>query len=245
MQHLAHQGRLTGILNGIDETEFDPATDPYLAKSYDARDPKGKAECRKALLEVTGLKDDPNQPICGMVSRLSSQKGMDLVLAAARQLLEMPCQLAVLGSGDPFIAEQFRGLAAAFPDQVFFREGFEIELAPQIYAGSDLFFMPSKFEPCGLGQLIAMRYGTVPLVRLTGGLKDTVTDGKNGFTFEKATVHDFAEAVDRACRTFRTKKDWDKLVASCMAERHGWSDQASAYREVYRRSLNQRRAEAS
>ncbi len=197
MRHLAQQGLLSGILNGIDTDVFNPVTDPDLPYHFSAEDPSNKAKCREALLKELKMKPIEGAPVIGMVSRLSSQKGMDMVLESAESMLSLPTQLIVQGLGEPLISEGFRHLEKRFPKQVRFIERFDAPLAQRVYAGSDAFLMPSAFEPCGLGQLIAMRYGTVPVVRATGGLADTVFDCHNGFVFQHQAPMEMLAAIER------------------------------------------------
>ncbi len=187
LRHLAAQNRLTGIVNGIDYEEFDPATDPRIASRYSAADPAGKQACKQALQKEFALPVDAGALLIGIVSRLADQKGLDLVAEAAWQMLERPVQFIILGTGDPRYENLFRDLEGRYPSRFKAYIGFDANLAQRIYAGSDLFLMPSRFEPCGLGQLISLRYGTIPLVRATGGLADTVEDygtgAGDGFVF--------------------------------------------------------------
>ncbi|HVT13826.1 MAG TPA: glycogen synthase [Fimbriimonadaceae bacterium] len=237
MAHLAAEGRLSGILNGIDTGFFNPETDRYLAQPYSAEDLAGKAACRKALYKEIGMKPIASAPLAGAVTRLSSQKGLQLLIDAAPRLFVMPVQLVVQGLGDPSIASELRRLERQFPNHIRFVERFDPDLAQRIYAGCDLFAMPSLFEPCGLGQMIAMRYGTIPLVRATGGLSNTVFESRNGFVFKDKTSDDLVAAFDRAKKAFRNKKTWSGLVRRAMAEDFGWSVSAREYAAVYRKAL--------
>ncbi|RME85664.1 MAG: glycogen synthase, partial [Zetaproteobacteria bacterium] len=197
-----HAEKLSGILNGLDTRLWDPATDPQLPVRYRATSLAGKGRVRAALLRRLGLKIGRASPLFGMVSRLVEQKGVDLVADCIPRWVARGWGIAVLGSGDPVLARMLKRLAAAHPEAVAFIEGYDEALARWIYAGADLFLMPSRFEPCGLAQMIAMRYGTPPVVRATGGLKDTVVDADadpdrgTGFAFDEATP----QALDAACR---------------------------------------------
>lgn len=239
MRHLAAEGRLEGILNGIDEEEFDPSRDPFLEHRYSADDLSGKAKSKAALLKELGLPEIADTPLCGLVTRLSEQKGIDLIVESASRLLG-EVQIIVLGNGDPRIAEALHYLRVKYPDRIAFHDGFNLGLAPRIYAGSDLFMMPSSFEPCGLGQLIAMRYGTIPIVRKTGGLADTVQDGENGFVFEDRSSFALIEAALRAKSAY-LDKEWTEMVKRVMGIDHAWGKSALEYVSLYERALNRRR----
>lgn len=240
MKYLADQGRLSGILNGIDYDAFDPSADPAIAASYSASDLSGKGLCRHALLKELKLPVRTKGPVVGMVTRLSSQKGFDLVLEAAERMLKHPIALVVQGLGDPWAASGLRELEARYPKQVRFLQRFDPELAQRVYAGSDVFLMPSAFEPCGLGQMIAMRYGTIPIARSTGGLADTVFEGDNGFVFEERSPTALAEAFDRACHLFNQKAKWTDLIERAMQIDHSWSISAKDYVRLYRRCQTER-----
>lgn len=232
MRHLQSQGRLSGILNGIDLVEFNPATDPHLPANYSADDLSGKEHCRKALLKELGWSKETRIPIAGVVTRLSQQKGLDLVVAAAEKLAALPMRLVVLGVGEPWIADRLTALQNEFPERVRFIQRFDLELAQRIYGGSDLFFMPSAFEPCGLGQLFAMRYGTIPIARKTGGLADTVRDAETGFMFEEKTPEALLEACRRGAEAF-VGEGWKPMIERAMREEFGWERSAKAYEGLY------------
>ncbi len=232
-----------GILNGIDEAVWDPATDGALAAHYDARDHGPKAANKAALQRELGLDGDPRAPLIGVVSRLVEQKGFDLVARIADRIVDRGAQLAVLGTGDPAIEGEFRRVAAARPNRVAVRLGFDAQQASRIYAGSDLFLMPSRFEPCGLGQMIAMRYGTIPIVRRTGGLADTVTDydplahAGTGFVFDAYNPEACFAAAARALDTYRDPAAWDVLIANAMARDFSWTASARRYAALYERAV--------
>ena len=236
----ARRAALRGILNGIDDGVWNPATDPHLPARYDAHDLAGKARCKQALQAELGLavRDDP--PLLGVVSRLAEQKGLDLLAATLPGALEpLDAQLAVLGSGDERYEHSVRGLAARFPGRVGVRIGFDEGLAHRIEAGADVFLMPSRFEPCGLNQLYSLRYGTVPIVHATGGLDDSVaefdpaTGAGTGFKFTPYTPAAFLAALERALRTRRDSALWARLIANGMAQDFSWSRAAAEYRAVY------------
>ncbi|AMW05953.1 glycogen synthase GlgA [Gemmatimonas phototrophica] len=230
------QDRVVGILNGIDTTVFDPQTDRQLAAPYGAGDMAGKAACKAALQQRCGLAVDPQRPVLGIVSRLVEQKGLDLLHKILPWLLrETDAQLVVLGSGQPYLQEAFLRHGEQHGDRVAVRIGFDAALAQQIYAGSDAFLMPSRFEPCGLGQLIALRYGTVPIVRATGGLVDTVREGLegNGFVFHRYDPKDFGDAIWRALQCYRDPASWAVVRERGMREDHSWTTAARQYAGVY------------
>ena len=226
---------VTGIVNGIDTDMFNPATDRAITSPFDVGRLAARSANRTALLGRLGLADDGLVPVLGAVTRLFGQKGMDIVLDAAPALLQRGARLVVLGTGDPVLEERFRALAAANPQTVAAVLDFDVVLAQQIYAGSDLFLMPSRFEPCGLGQLIAMRYGSIPLARRTGGLADTVVPGQTGFLFDEASPEALVEAYDEALKVFHAKPRWRALQTRAMLADHSWDASAREYEELYER----------
>jgi starch synthase len=232
----ARSDRLVGLLNGVDYTVFDPATDPYLAANYSADDPNGKAVCKAALQSECGLAVDANRPLLAMVSRLAEQKGIDLLDAVIPWLMyETDAQLVVLGTGQPHWEWVLTQHAANFPDRIFLRVGFDAALAQRIYAASDMFLMPSRYEPGGLGQLIALRYGSVPIVRATGGLNDTIREGYdgNGFRFHPYETSYFRDAIGRALATYRDARSWSILRERGMREDYSWGASARSYMQLY------------
>jgi starch synthase len=251
---LAAKGdRFVGIVNGLDTGLWDPATDRALAATFSADDLAGRAACRRDLLERLGFDPDDDGPVLGMIGRLDPQKGFDLLASAAPRLEAGGARIVVQGSGDHALAAPFRALAAARPDRVALIERFDREMARRIYAGADFFLMPSRFEPCGTGQMIALRYGTPPIVRRTGGLADTVVDelvrpGEGtGFAFDAATPAALAAACEAAiAMRARGGPEWDALVARGMAVDFDW-DRASApaYAELYARARRIREGELS
>ncbi len=238
MRHLSDTGRLSGILNGIDQQEFNPEVDPHLPDHFTSDNMAGKGNCKRELLKELGLGADDGSPLFGVVSRLSGQKGMDLIIDIADRLLDS-AKLVVQGLGDPWIAEKFRALALRRPDRFCFIERFDADLAQRVYAGSDMFLMPSAFEPCGLGQMIAMRYGTVPVVRETGGLADTVHENVNGFVFSWMDAHPFWLACQRAITAYKSD-GWADLVKRAMAFDSSWTRSAATYESLYAEALEAR-----
>jgi len=233
---------ISGILNGIDTTAWNPARDPHIARDYDATHLDRKAENKRALQRELGLEERADLPLLGIVSRLTHQKGLDLVPPIAEALLALPAQFAVLGSGDKALEKDFAALAEQHPGRCAVTLGFNEALAHRIEAGADIFLMPSRFEPCGLNQMYSLRYGTPPVVRATGGLADTVIDadaakGGNGFVFEAATAAALHAAVDRAVAAWREPSRWKKIQKSGMACDFGWQGPAKQYAEVYRQLL--------
>jgi len=238
---------LHGVVNGIDYEIWNPPKDPAIAHPYSADDPEPKAICRETLRRELGLQDAAG-PVLGVVTRLAEQKGMDLVLDALPGILAEGCQLVVLGSGDARLEDAFGAAATAHPGQVAVRLGYDDDLARRIYAGSDAFLMPSRYEPCGLGQLIALRYGGAPVVRRTGGLADTVTEFDparrtgTGFIFDPFTADALLATVRRAASTYRQPAVWKALVRNAMAEDFSWDASAREYVTLYRKALKARSA---
>jgi starch synthase len=229
---------LHGILNGIDVAEWDPATDRHLPAHYSARAPAGKARCKAALQRELGLAVRPDVPLAAVVSRLSDQKGIDLLVAIVPELLSRDVQLAVLGSGNPAYEAALAAAARAFPGRMAVRLGFDEALAHRIEAGADVFLMPSRFEPCGLNQMYSLRYGTVPVVRAVGGLEDTVEDYDGwqrgtGFKFRDYHPQAFLLAVRRALEAHRDRRAWKGLQARGMAEDFSWDRSAATYEALY------------
>jgi starch synthase len=239
----SRRDRLFGILNGIDYQEMNPVTDRYIRSQFDAHSLDKRAANKQALQERAHLPVRSDVPLLAMISRLTDQKGFDLIAQIAEPLLAQGIQFVVLGIGDQHYHEMFQNLAARHPDQVAIFLTFNTELAQMIYAGSDMFLMPSRFEPCGLGQLIAMRYGSVPIVRSVGGLADTVqeynpsTGEGNGFTFANYDPWELFAAIVRALELFRFKDVWRTLQQRGMAADHSWHASAERYVEVYRNAL--------
>ena len=233
-------GKMAGVLNGLDIVGFDPAADGMIVKNYTPEDVSGKAECKAALQRAVGLAEDPNVPVIAIVSRLVSHKGMDLVCEVIDGIVATGAQLVVLGKGDYAYEEFFRQAQAHFPGQVSAQIAYSVELSRRIYSGADLFLMPSKSEPCGLSQMIAMRYGTVPIVRQTGGLADTVRscqlgqeDG-NGYVFANYNAYDMLYTIQQAVELYRTsREDFAKVQYRGMTDDFSWDASARAYRDIY------------
>ncbi|MFN4148065.1 MAG: glycogen synthase GlgA [Rhodocyclaceae bacterium] len=235
--------RLTGILNGIDEETWNPATDVHLPAHYDREHLDGKTECKRVLQRELGLVERDDRPLFGVVSRLAHQKGLDLVVAIGDALVGLPAQLAVLGSGDKALEEAFVALGSRHPGQVAVRIGYDERLAHRIEAGADCFLMPSRFEPCGLNQMYSLAYGTPPVVRATGGLVDTVVDctpetlaagSANGFVCGPETPDALLETVRRAAACWQEPTRWRALQVNGMARDYGWGEPARRYLDLYR-----------
>lgn len=233
-----------GIVNGIDYEEFDPAKDRCLVANYDVSSLGKRALNKKALQEKAGLPVDNEKPLFGMVGRLAAQKGVDLVAQAMKGLVNLDAQVVILGSGEQEYVDMLKEAVAPYPKAVWALMSFDLTLAQLIYGGCDIFLMPSRFEPCGLGQMIAMRYGAVPLVRHTGGLVDTVQDCSpdlshgNGFVFQRYAAEDLLEAARRAVGAFRTRRDaWRGLMLRDMRSDLSWTASAARYESMYRDAL--------
>lgn len=240
----ARKDQLTGILNGIDINDYDPAKDPQIYANYDPYHLGGKEVCKRELQKEMGLDVDPNVPLVGIISRLSNQKGFDLIECVIRELMATGIQLVVLGMGEAKYTNLFSWAESEYPGRLATRFAMNHQLAHRIYAGSDMFLMPSQFEPCGLSQMISMRYGSVPIVRETGGLRDTVlsynkfTDEGNGFTFFNYNAHDMLHTVRRAVHYYKNNREvWYKLIVRDMTGDYSWYSSADKYVDLYNRLL--------
>jgi starch synthase len=240
---------LYGILNGVDYATWDPSTDPNLPQSFQFKTPKGKQACKIALQRESGL--PPREvPVLGMVSRLVPQKGTDLLLDILDELMYLDLQLIVLGSGEAGFQDRLQSARSRHPDKIAVHFDFNDGLARRVYGGSDLFLMPSRYEPCGLSQLYAMRYGSVPVVHRTGGLADTVVDAvpsnlesetATGFAFEEASPHAFLTVLRLALRLYEERALWKKIVRAAMAADFSWERSAREYDGLYRRAVSMAR----
>jgi len=253
--------RLCGIVNGVDYEQWNPATDPHLAQHFDVASLDARALDKAALQRAVGLPVREDVPLLGFVSRLVDQKGVDILLAVIDRLFAHDVQFVLLGTGDKRYEDLFAALPKRFPTKAAVILKFDAALAQKIYGGSDLFLVPSHFEPCGLGQIIAMRYGSVPVVRAIGGLADTVTDVSaanatrrdfaerarqakgNGFTFSDYTGDAFWEALERALDTFRDKKTWRSLQERGMKADWSWDASAKKYEDLYRKAIEFHRSQ--
>ncbi len=231
------QYKLTGFLNGIDQNVYNPETDKALPKNFTKDNKSGKAECKKKLLEEMGLPVG-DEPVMGIVTRLVSHKGLDLVKRVFEDMVHLGYKFTILGSGEKQYEDFFREMAYRYPERVGVKIGFIPDLAHRIYAGADMFLMPSQSEPCGLAQMVSLRYGTIPIVRETGGLKDSIIDcggeGGNGFTFKTYNAHDMLDATVRARALYDNKKKWSSLVDHALNEDFSWARSAELYLGLYR-----------
>lgn len=234
--------QLTGILNGIDLADWDPETDQYIARHYGLKSLANKIENKTALQQRFGLPVNNQIPLFGLIGRLVEQKGIDLIIDCLPEMLSMNVQFVLLGSGDKDYEQRLQNLAHVYPDKMAVTQGYDEPLAHLIEAGSDVFLMPSRFEPCGLNQMYSQRYGTLPIVRKTGGLADTVVDAlpetiadqtASGFVFNEASSSSLLEAVKRAVTLYSDKKAWKSIQANAMRKDFSWRHSAEQYLALY------------
>jgi len=234
--------RLFGILNGVDYSAWNPETDKFIAANYSLEDLSGKEECKKDLLKEFNLPYIRGKPLIGMVSRLAGQKGFDLLREALPDMMIRDLQLVILGTGEREYHEYFNSIAGEYPDRLGVKLAYDNALAHKIEAGSDMFLMPSKYEPCGLNQMYSLKYGTVPVVRGTGGLDDTITewDGDsegNGFKFYDYDHRAMLDCLDRALKAYLNKEAWHRIISNGMREDHSWAASAGEYVKLYQNML--------
>ncbi len=245
LHHVLHMfaDKVCGIVNGIDVDYYNPVNDTVIASKFDSKNLDGKAICKKELQRLAGLPENSRIPVISMVSRLASHKGFDLVKFILPEILSFGVQFVLLGTGEQDIEDYFRELQNRYPSQVKVFFEFNKDLSKKIYAGSDIFLMPSKSEPCGLAQMISSRYGTVPVVRETGGLYDTIkpynkyTDEGNGFTFANYNAHEMKDAIGRAVELYNDEKKWDALVRKIMDIDFSWNVSAKKYIDLYKKLI--------
>jgi len=239
----ARSSDLSGILNGVDYDEWDPQVDAYVAARYSPKAMARKAECKADLLRTMGLPEFPDLPVIGVTSRLVWLKGYDIVAGAWWDFLQRPVRMVVLGTGEPDIEAGLQSLAERAPDRFAVRLAYDTALAHKIVAGSDVFLMPSRFEPCGLTQLYALRYGTVPVVRSAGGLVDTVepwdaaTGTGTGVRFDEPDGTGLMWAIDQALAAYGDKRAWKRLMKNGMSKDFSWDRSARAYEDLYRKAI--------
>lgn len=232
------ENKLVGIINGLDYKVFNSKTDSNIKHKYDLKTINKKSADKKELQKIFHMETGPNIPVISVISRLAKQKGLELILDSIEDIAKLNCQFVLIGSGDPKYEKGFLEAQKKYPKVFGIKLGFNAKLAQEVYAGCDMFLMPSRYEPCGLGQLIAMRYGSVPVVRATGGLKDTVRNYKNdgkatGFVFQKYDPVAMMKAVRKAVKIYNNKNAWDKLVKNCMAQDFSWEHAAREYINEY------------
>lgn len=233
--------KLYGIVNGIDHDAYNPRRDKDIPKTFGLTTMKNKLVDKEALQKELGLPVNKDIPVIGLVSRLVSQKGLDLIKGVIEEILHLDIQLVILGTGDQAYEDLFEYYSHIYPEKLSSNIGFSDKLAKLIYAGADMFLMPSLFEPCGIGQLIALRYGTVPIVRETGGLKDTITPYNkytgegNGFSFTNYNAHDMLNVIQLAIETFKDKKQWLVIQKNGMKAETSWKDSAKKYTDLYKK----------
>jgi starch synthase len=232
----ARSGQLSGILNGVDYSEWSPERDRFIAENFSVDDLSGKQECKRALLAEFGLDGNLERPVIGIVSRVAEQKGFGLIAEIAYQLAGLDVSLVVLGSGDDRYESLFRNMAAAYPHKIGARIGFDNALAHRIEAGSDMFLMPSLYEPCGLNQMYSLRYGTLPIVRATGGLDDTIEEG-TGFKFWDRAGWALFRAIEHALGVYQDPVRWTSMMRNAMQKDFSWNASAGEYIALYRRLL--------
>lgn len=235
---------LRGIVNGIDYEEFDPEDDKLIFENYNYKDLGGKVKNKILLQKELGLPQKENTPMIGIVSRLTNQKGCDLIINIIDRLLQNDVQVVILGTGDYLYEETFKNLQYRYPDKISANIKFDNGLAHKIYASSDMFLMPSLFEPCGLGQLIALRYGTIPVVRETGGLRDTINPYNqyngvgNGFGFRNYNSNELMSTIEYALDLYHNKEHWNRIVRQAMESNNSWEKSAQEYKKLYEEVLD-------
>jgi len=238
----SRQSSISGILNGIDQQLWNPSTDQFLTKNFNIDQLSNRQQNKNHLQCELNLSSSNDIPLLAVVSRLDPQKGIDLLSEATRGLASQPWQLIILGTGTRSLEENIRQLVSKFPDRIRFVNRYDLSLSHRIYGGADCLLIPSRYEPCGLTQMIAMRYGCVPVGRSTGGLKDTIRGHPSdthstGFLFDEATPQALAQAIHRALRVYEDQLKWRKIQSNGMSQDFSWSKSAHAYYSLYRRLL--------
>ncbi len=241
----SRSNELFGIVNGISYEEFNPGTDPRIYKNFDSDSFDGKKENKYVLQKELGLPVG-DMPVIGLISRLTGQKGLNLIVDVMDEMMSLDMQFVLLGSGDEYYENYFKNAKVKYHDKIGVYIGFNAALAQRIYAGSDMFLMPSRFEPCGLGQIISLRYGTIPIVRATGGLADTISDYDsitetgNGFSFEEFSSDKMLDAVKRSLSLYNKREKWKQLVGKALDEDFSWSIPAEKYMNLYHMAREKR-----
>ncbi len=232
---------LYGVLNGVDYSEWNPKVDRYIKAKYDETSLEGKEICKKDLLSEMKLSPGADKPLLGVISRLAAQKGIDIIADCAEAITKLGASLVILGTGDEKYHKILTALAKKYPKTIAVKIAFDNSLAHKIEAGSDMFLMPSRYEPCGLNQMYSLKYATIPLVRATGGLDDTIIDytkdpkNANGFKFNEAEISDFMDALKRAVSVYKNKKQWHSLMLKAMSEDFSWGHSAKEYIKLYKK----------
>ena len=240
---MAKKDNLFGVLNGVDYDDWSPEKDKFIISKYDYKDLSGKAKCRQDLLKEYSLNLSDDAPVIGIISRLADQKGFDILSQAMEDLMNMNLGMVVLGTGERKYHDLFEGLAKKYPKKLGIKITFDNKIAHKIEAGSDMFLMPSKYEPCGLNQIYSLKYGTIPIVRATGGLDDTIVDYDpkvaegNGFKFNEYSSKALIVKANKALEAFSDKKEWKKLVLNAMQQDFSWERSAKRYVELYKRLM--------
>jgi starch synthase len=232
---LKHKKNLFGIINGIDEKRFNPETDPDIKKKYSFKNLEEKVENKIDLQEILNLPVNPAVPFLGMINRLTSQKGIDLIIEIIPEMVKLNCQFIILGVGAENYERKFCQLSRKYPKNISAQIKFDPVLAQKIYAGCDIFLMPSFFEPCGLGQMIAQRYGTIPVIRKTGGLADTVLNKKTGFVFEEYKSEALLKCLKEALKFYQNQRKWRELIKQAMNKDFSWLKSAKEYLKLYKK----------
>jgi starch synthase len=229
-----HQDSLIGIINGIDAESYDPAKDSAIPTNYSAETLEERSWNKAGLQQLMGLDIDSSIPLFGIVSRMTAQKGIDLAINALAKLGKKSWQAVILGTGDFAIEKQAKRLEKLFPDRVKVEIKYDDRLARKIYAGTDMFLMPSRYEPCGLSQMVAMRYGCIPIARATGGLKDTIKHGETGFLFKGENKKSLMKAIREALKVYENSNHWQTMQRNAMAEDFSWKNSAKQYAALYK-----------
>lgn len=225
--------RIYGILNGIDYKEWNPSDEKFLPYAYNKRRLSGKAKCKAELMKQCSLEGDLSTPVLSFIGRLSDQKGVNIIADAVPEIIAKGANIVIIGKGEEHYRTLLSSIKNRFGGRLFFYAGFDESIAHLTYAGSDIFLMPSKYEPCGLGQMIAMHYGTIPVARHTGGLADTIEDGETGFLFYKYSVQAFLDCINRALMNYDDKNFWQRMIRNAMSRDFSWRKSAKLYLELY------------